>query len=184
MEAPRTQDRFGAAVRARRAELGITLEQLAAASGVSQGSLSKIERGAMGPSLHSAVAIAASLGSDLTTLTAPESSAVIVRRGEEQAFIDPATGIRRALLARPAPGVEVIHYTLPARTVTADFAPHPARTVETFYVEAGVVEVVADGETVRLDAGDAAQLRGDRFHRIENVGPTAASLLLVTTIPR
>ena len=36
---------FGMAVRARRAQLGITLDQLAVASGVSSGALSRVERG-------------------------------------------------------------------------------------------------------------------------------------------
>ena len=43
---------FGAAVRARRAQLGITLDQLAQASGVSPGALSRVERGLLATSLQ------------------------------------------------------------------------------------------------------------------------------------
>ena len=49
---------FGAAVRARRAQLGITLDQLAQASGVSPGALSRVERGLLATSLRNAMAIA------------------------------------------------------------------------------------------------------------------------------
>ena len=59
---------FGAAVRARRAQLGITLDQLAQASGVSPGALSRVERGLLATSLRNAMAIARGLGCELGEL--------------------------------------------------------------------------------------------------------------------
>ncbi|AZZ39716.1 helix-turn-helix domain-containing protein [Acidipropionibacterium jensenii] len=178
------QERFGAAVRARRAELGITLEQLAHASGVSAGSLSRLERGSLNPSLQSAIAISESLGSDLNELTRPAAELTVLRRDEGPEYVDPDTGIRRKLLARPVAGVELIHYTLPGRSTTAEFAPHPAKTVETFHVITGTVVILTDGaELVRLDHGDTAQTPGDRYHRISNPLDQEATLTIVTTIP-
>jgi XRE family transcriptional regulator, regulator of sulfur utilization len=53
---------FGAAVRARRESLGLTLVQLAAKSGSGFSAVSKIERGARAPSLRLAVDLASALG--------------------------------------------------------------------------------------------------------------------------
>lgn len=57
------------ALRNRRKELGLTLAQLAAKVGVSEGQLSRIERGGK-PSLSSAIAIERETGVSVATLVA------------------------------------------------------------------------------------------------------------------
>lgn len=183
--APDTRLAFGAAVRSRRAELGITLEQLAQTSGVSTGALSRIERGTLNTSLQNAVGIAAGLGVELGELISSGADLEVVRRGEAQEYIDSETEVRRRLIGRPAPGVELVHYTLPRSTSTPEFAPHRTRTVETFHVLAGTVRIYGDGvELATLSAGDTAQAPGDRSHRIENPGRSEARLVLLITSPR
>ncbi|MFT3799186.1 helix-turn-helix domain-containing protein [Micropruina sp.] len=163
--------RFGSAVRARRAELGITLDQLADASGVSTGSLSKIERGALNPSLSNALAIAAGLGSDLSELLEQTPEPVVQHEADAQQFIDPDTGVRRTLLAQPSARVRLIRYVIPSHTTTVDFAPHGANTAEIFHVTQGALRVLIDGrEPIDLRAGDTVQTPGDRRHRLENPG--------------
>lgn len=176
---------FGSAVRVRRAELGITLEQLAQASGVSTGSLSRLERGALNPSLQSAVAIATALGNDVSELIDSTPALSVLRHDEGQVYVDPDTGIHRKLLARPTAGIEVIHYTLPGHTTTAEFAPHRAKTTETFHILGGTISIISDGvELVRLSTGDTAHTPGDHYHRIENSEDEEATLLIVTISPR
>lgn len=180
-----TQQAFGAAVRSRRAELGITLEQLAQASGVSQGALSRIERGTLNTSLHNALAIASSLGSDLDELVSQPTASTVLRHDEGQVFIDPDIGTRRKLLARPSAGVELIHYTLPGKTTTPEFSPHRPRTIETCHVLKGTVTIISDdAELVTLKAGDTAQTPGDHRHRMANPGTTEAALILLMASPR
>ena len=180
-----TQRAFGAAVRSRRAELGITLEQLAQASGVSQGALSRIERGTLNPSLSNALAIASSVGSDVDELLSQPTAATVLRHDEGQVFVDPEIGTRRKLLSRPSVGIELIHYTLPGKTTTPEFAPHRARTIETYYVLKGAVTIISDdAELVTLKAGDTAQTPGDRRHRMSNPGTTEAILMLLIASPR
>lgn len=101
---------FGTAVRTRRAQLGITLDQLAQASGVSAAALSRVERGLLSPSLRNALAIAQGLGCELAELVARES-AHITRAGHNLRFLDEATGIERVALARPSPDVELLTRT-------------------------------------------------------------------------
>ena len=59
---------FGNGVRARRSQLGVTLDQLAESSGVSAAALSRVERGLLSPTLRNAIAIARGLGCELAEL--------------------------------------------------------------------------------------------------------------------
>lgn len=179
------QQVFGASVRARRAEVGITLNQLAQSSGVSSGALSRIERGTLNTSLQNAVAIASALGSELGDLLSSGKAVSITRQGEAQEFTDPDSGVRRRLLARPSPGAELVHYTLPGDSTTPEFAPHPARTVETFHVLTGTVTIIGeDRELAALSPGDTAQAPGDQRHRIKNPDNSEATLILLMSTPR
>lgn len=174
--------RFGAATRRRRAELGITLEQLALASGVSRGTLSRIENGALSTSLSNAVAIADALGSDLSALLAPEEP-VLVRAGEGRRFAD-ASGIVRTALARPAPGIEVVRFLLPPGTQTPRFGAHADRTVETVHVIAGALTYRTGEREERLAEGDTLTVRADAPHALANPGETPCIALLVVAGPR
>lgn len=76
----------GAAIRRLRAAQGLTLADVADRAHISQGMLSRLETGAVSPSLETVAAVAAVLGADLPTLfrglgTQP-SDAQLVRKGE------------------------------------------------------------------------------------------------------
>lgn len=168
---------FGNAVRTRRAQLGVTLDQLAGTSGVSAAALSRIERGLLSPSLRNALAIARGLGCELGELVAREG-AEVTRAGENLRFFDEATGIERLALARPTPDVELLAYTVPAGAASSVFAAHKAGTREIFHILAGQLEVHAARETLMLNAGDTATLRVDSEHWFRNPGRRPARLIL------
>ena len=65
---------MGARIRARRADLGLTLAQVAEASGLSVGYVSRIEQGRGNPTVSSLEALAGALKLSLPTLFAPEGS--------------------------------------------------------------------------------------------------------------
>lgn len=180
---PETQDaRFGPAVRARRAELGITLDQLAEASGISRGTLSRIENNALSTSLVNALAIASALSVDLGDLLAGAET-TLTTAGEATRFTD-ASGVVRTALARPAPGVELLAFEIPAGATSAEFAPHRPRTREVLHVLAGrLVYEVADTEH-RLSTGDTLTARADHPHRLHNPGGTTCVLHMLTVSPR
>src|SRR5258705_13241721 len=62
--------RLGGAIRARRRQLGMTLEEDAASAGLSHPFLSQLERGLAPPSMRSLTAIAATLGPTAQALMA------------------------------------------------------------------------------------------------------------------
>jgi transcriptional regulator with XRE-family HTH domain len=67
--------RFGRAVRARRAALGISQEELALRIGADQAYVSRIEAGRMNVTLETAEAIAAALEADVAALLAAPGEA-------------------------------------------------------------------------------------------------------------
>ena len=174
---------FGAAVRARRAQLGITLDQLAQASGVSPGALSRVERGLLATSLRNAMAIAQGLGCELGELVQSAPSAQITRAGENLRFVDEVSGVERLALASPSAGVNLVHYRVPPHAVSSHFAAHRAGTREVFHVLEGSIEVFTAQEQVLLHAGDTATLVVDSEHRLANASGQPARLLLLVLSP-
>lgn len=174
---PDPDARFGLAVRTRRTQLGVTLEQLSGTSGVSTAVLSRLERGLLGPSLRNAIAIARGLGCELDELLAADR-ALITRAGENLRYYDDTTGIERLALARPSPDVELLAYTVPAGASSARFAAHSPGAREIFHILAGSLTIHTAEETVRLDTGDTATLRVDSEHWFENPGDAPARVIL------
>lgn len=168
---------FGNAVKTRRTQLGITLDQLADASGVSAAALSRVERSLLGPTLRNAIAIARGLGCELAELV-ERDVAEITRAGDNLRFFDEVTGIERLALARPTPAVELLSYTVPPGATSSRFAAHKAGTREIFHILVGCLEIHTAQETVTLNAGDTATLRVDAEHWFNNTGNNPARIIL------
>lgn len=173
---------FGAAVRTRRTQLGVTLDQLAQTSGVSTAALSRVERGQLSPSLRNALAIARGLGCELAELVARDV-AEVVRRGENLRFFDAATGIERLALARPTPEMELLRYMVPPGATSSRFAAHKPGTREIFHILTGMLEIHTGQEVVTLAEGDTATLRVDREHWFTNPGGAVTHLILTVLGP-
>jgi len=170
-------DLFGSAVRQRRLELGIKLDQLAESSGVSAAALSRLERGMLSPSLRNALAIAKGLGCELAELI-QEDNAEITRSGENLKFVDEETGIVRLALARPSPAVELLAYHVPHGAVSARFSAHISGSKETFHVITGDLEIHAGEQVIQLAAGDTATVKGDCEHWFLNNGAGPVHFIL------
>ncbi|MFJ9901100.1 helix-turn-helix domain-containing protein [Streptomyces sp. NPDC091280] len=175
---------FGIAMRARRAEAGITLEQLAAACGVSIGTLSRIERSGLNTSLANAVAIATSLGTTVDALLQARQEVSVQRAGDAQTFTDQDSGVVRTLIARPTAAAELIRYTLPAKTSTARFAPHGPGTTEILHVTAGAVTISSGpDEPITLQSGDTAHMPADREHQLSNPAHEPSTIVILIIRP-
>lgn len=182
METHEQDVRFGIAVRTRRTQLGVTLDQLAETSGVSAAALSRVERGHLSPTLRNAIAIARGLGCGLSELVERES-AEITRAGDNLRFYDEASGIERLALARPTPEVELLRYTVPPGATSSIFAPHKPGTREIFHLLSGRLEVHTGQETVMLETGDTATLHVDTEHWFESKGAEPARIILAVLGP-
>lgn len=174
--------RFGHAVRTRRTQLGVTLEQLAETSGVSAAALSRVERGLLSPTLRNAISIARGLGCELAELVEREN-AEITRAGDNLRYFDEATGIERLALARPSPDVELLSYTVPPGATSSRFTAHKPGTREIFHLLAGRLEIHTAQEAVALDAGDTVTLRVDSEHWFRSIGDEPARIILIVLGP-
>ncbi len=174
--------RFGNAVRTRRTQLGVTLDQLAETSGVSAAALSRVERGHLSPTLRNAIAIARGLGCELGELV-ERGTAEIIRAGENLRFFDEATGIERLALARPTPDMELLRYTVPPGATSSRFAAHKSGTREIFHILSGRLEIRTGEEAFALNAGDTATLHVDTEHWFTNTGSEMTTIILTVLGP-
>ena len=163
---------IGARIAERRAELGITLERLAAATGFSKGYLSKIENSRKVPPIGSLSRIAAALRTDITELlhTAPEGAGgglSVVRAGERRPVVRGGTafGYDYVSLAdnRRDKKMEPFLFTFPSQIDKYVFFEHDGE--EFMFVLSGRVEWQAGSRRIVLEPGDSVYFDARLPHR-------------------
>ncbi len=178
----------GPRVKALREAAGLSLRDLAAASGVSAPMLSQVERGETSPTLQVAARIAAGLDLRLSQLLRlDEDGAVnVVRADERRSGGRPESGHVYELLTPPLPGLRAevsVHRLSPAAVTgeAGDPPMHEPGARETALVQVGALLLHVDGETHPLSAGDCVTFDADLPHHFENPGKEEAVLLAVVS---
>lgn len=173
---------IGAAIRARRRSLGLTMQQLAAQTGLSQPFLSKAERGLAGLSLTSVDRIAEALGISAAGLfgtMAPADRYDVVRRTERPRIQLGEGRQMAAAYTRRSGQASVVEF----EDGPADFPDfhYVHRNDQICHVLAGTYEFEVDGEVFPLHAGDTLSIAGqvpNRYRVIES--PARLMLVLVS----
>jgi transcriptional regulator with XRE-family HTH domain len=162
---------MGDRVRALRRSRHLTLDDLAAASGVSRSMISEIERGGRAPTVLVLDRIATALGASIARLTQDESryEPVPLARADQAVLVDPA-GWERRILSPVLPGVEFefMRTTLGSLVDAGTFLPHPAGSREYVAVERGALQLTLDGAPRHLGEGDSIFYPGDCRHGFAN----------------
>ena len=175
--------RLGVRVRELRKGRGLTLDELAASSGVSRAMISKLERGEKNPTLVIAARLAEGLGVSLSRLAGVEErrEVVVVPRVKRPVLRDPETGFERQSLSPTfaGRGVEFLRNVVPEGSTSGDFPPHRKGVEEHLVVESGELEATLGGETYLLREGDALFFEADVPHRFDNVGRGECSYYLI-----
>ncbi len=170
-------------VRALRKERAWSLEQLAAASGVSRSMLSQIERNEANPTLAVTFRIAQAFGMTVgELLEAPGAqSSIQVIRSTDRAHMfrsDPDCQIRTLSPLNLEKDVEFYEIRLaPGGALRS--AAHFAGTREYLTVLKGRIRVECAGDAEELGQGDSASYRADVPHAIVNAGRKEALAYLV-----
>lgn len=164
---------IGTRVRHERQARGWTLDQLAAAAGVSRRMLVNVEHGDANPSVGTLLKISDALGVGLPALVElPQPNPVrITRAGEGAALWTGEAGGRGVLVAgtEPPDVVELWDWTLaPGDRHESD--AHTPGTRELLQVMNGSLVVEIAGESITLDAGDAITFASDVPHAYANLG--------------
>lgn len=150
--------RIAARVRELRAAKGMTLDDLAEASGVSRAMLSRIERAQSSATAQLLVRLCGGLGVTLSDLVAetPAAASPLRRSAEHPLWRDPATGYRRWEIAPASPRahVQIVEIEFPAGArVALDHRRYKSRGQHIWLLE-GALEVTAGKAVHRLAPGD------------------------------
>ncbi len=177
---------IGARVRHERRERRWTLDQLAAASGVSRRMLVNVEQGSANPSVGTLLRLADALGVGLPALVepAPAKAVTITRSGQGAALWTGEFGGRGVLVAgtEPPDVLELWDWTLaPGDEHVSE--THAVGTRELLQVIEGAVTVSVDGELIALGAGDAVSFHSDVPHGYANSGTAPARFSLAVSEP-
>ena len=156
-------ERIAASVRGLRSQLGLSLEALAAASGVSRSALSLIERGESSPTAVVLEKLATGLGVPLASLfDAPAAPTDPVSRRKDQVeWRDPASGYIRRNVSPPGfpSPLQIVEVVFPAGArVAYETGPRPGVTHEQIWVLQGALEVTLGKVRHELGAGDCLAL--------------------------
>lgn len=172
----------GPQIAARRAQLGLTLAQLAEKSGVSKAMLCDVEACKKNPTVRVLHQIALGLGCTISDLLDVEPSPRLdhIRREERKVFVDQESGISRHLLA-PAltrHGIQVLMYHLPSGS-EVEWAAEMPGVFEHITILKGSMRLTLAEESVTLHEGDSVTFAADRILSFHALGSRDVHLLLV-----
>jgi transcriptional regulator with XRE-family HTH domain len=173
---------LGSKIRSLRLRLRRTLNETAAAAGISKPFLSQVERGLASPSLSSLSGIANALGVSSTYFVAEPSEERSVCRGDQLnffGFADSANLFARLTSLGAARQLESLLVKMPPGQRRSEVATHAAE--ECMYVIAGEVLLTLEGETFALTAGDSAHYESTVPHSWENTAHMESVFLWVGT---
>jgi transcriptional regulator with XRE-family HTH domain len=177
---------IGARIKQERLSRGWTLDQLAAAAGVSRRMVVSVEQGDVNPSVGTLLRLSDALGIGLPALVEPpeRASVKVTRRGEGAALWIGEGGGRGVLVAGTAPPdvIELWDWSLaPSEIHTSE--PHAPGTKELIHVQQGSIVVEVADESVTLRVGDAITFGGDVAHSYANPGRGTARFSLAVFEP-
>jgi transcriptional regulator with XRE-family HTH domain len=174
----------GANLRRIRTRRGLSLERLAAESGVSRAMLSQVELGHSTPTINVVWKICNALGVPFSAMIAQREGAELsVLRSEGAKVLASRDGgfSSRALFPFDGPR-RVEFYELRLAPHAEEVAePHAPGTLENLVVSQGGAEIAVQGERALLAAGDSIVFRADVPHAYRNTGEAAAVMYLVMT---
>ena len=166
---------------------GITLEELAARTGLTKSYLSKVERGVSVPSVSTALRLAEAFETgvaDLFGVTVSNNDFVVVRRDDRKPFSrkGATNGYRyEAIAPGQTHGLFEAFVVHPPFEEPPDYkrSQHPGH--EMLFVVKGRVDVLLPHTSVKLSAGDSMVFSGRMPHRVLSVRPQRAEALVVIT---
>ncbi len=175
--------KVGARVRSLRRERGLTIEQLAAATGLTKGFISQLERDRTAPSLSSIARICDALGVRLSHIFERDPAPALVRRHERPQIDSHFATDNHLLSSRDEERFQAIESEVaPGAGAGEELSSLPGE-VEFVYVLEGSLELRVSDETHRLEAGDAITYRLSKPHTWRNASPTEPLRVLWVSVP-
>jgi transcriptional regulator with XRE-family HTH domain len=180
---PTNAVRIGSRLRAARKAHGYTLEQLASASGLTKGFLSRVERDETSLSVASLLTLCEVMSVDVGSLfSAPDVA--LVRRDEAPAINLGGTNVTEQLMTpRGQSALQLIHSHIdPGGTGGSDLYTINCET-EVVFVLKGSIEMVFSDRTQKLSIGDALTFSGGEPHTWHNVSGSRGAEVIWVLVP-
>ena len=173
---------LGRKIRDLRLRRGLTVQQLAEATGLSKGFVSQVENGRTSPSLSTLQHLARSLETSVAFLVVEEDQVpYVVRRQERPHMSVNGKGSRvEVMSAQPRRNLELLQAELPPGAAMSDKRQFHDGEEVVLCVE-GRVNLVCGDHVVVLEAGDSCHFDGRVPHSIENAGELNARLFIALT---
>jgi transcriptional regulator with XRE-family HTH domain len=173
---------LGRKIRDLRLRRGLTVQKLAASSGLSKGFISQVENGRTSPSLATLRDLAVALKTSVAYLVVEEEQVPHVVRAQERprVHVGGNTSKVELLSAQPKRNLELLMAELPPGMSAGD-KRHYHHGEECLVCLEGCVSVVCGDHRLVLEAGDSCHYDGRLPHAIENCGPALARVLIAIT---
>ena len=173
---------LGRKIRDLRLRRGLTVQQLAEATGLSKGFVSQVENGRTSPSLSTLQDLARSLETSVAYLVVEEDQVpYVVRRSQRPSMSVNGSGSRvEVMSAQPRRNLELLHAELPPGVAMGDKRQFHHGEEVVLCVE-GRIRLICGEHAVLLDAGDSCHFDGRVPHSIENAGEVTARLFMALT---
>lgn len=173
---------LGRKIRDLRLRRGLTVQQLAEATGLSKGFVSQVENGRTSPSLATLQDLARSLETSVAYLVVEEDQVpYVVRRAQRPHMSVNGNSSRvEVMSAQPRRNLELLHAELPPGAAMSDKRQfHHGE--EVVLCEEGRVRLACGDHVVILEAGDSCHFDGRVPHALENAGDVTARMLIALT---
>ncbi|MEU6523925.1 helix-turn-helix domain-containing protein [Streptomyces sp. NPDC046924] len=169
--------RVGARLRACRQAQGLTIEQVAAATSLTRGFISRVERDETSPSVATLVTLCQVLSLPVGSLF-EDADTEVIRLGDAPQINMGGRGVLdRMVTPRGQSKVQVLRSHLDAGANGGDDLYTINCDVEVIHVIAGEVTVLFTGRTETLTAGDTLTFPGREPHNWRNSGDSVAEVL-------
>ncbi|MFF3892857.1 helix-turn-helix domain-containing protein [Streptomyces sp. NPDC001812] len=169
--------RVGARLRACRKAQGLTIEQVAAATGLTRGFISRVERDETSPSVATLVTLCQVLSLPVGSLF-EDADTEVIRLGDAPQINMGGRGVLdRMVTPRGQSKVQVLRSRLDAGANGGDDLYTINCDVEVIHVIEGEVTVLFTGRTETLTAGDTLTFSGREPHNWRNSDASVAEVL-------
>jgi transcriptional regulator with XRE-family HTH domain len=177
--------RIGAHLKARRTELGLSLRDLAASTGLSPTFLSNLERGRANPTLDTLRKVSTALGTSLLVMAANAAEGNPVVRHHRRRHLTLSSGHVRYEILTPTLNRKMVLFQ--ARVTAEDgnivVGPLAEPTEECLVMLSGKLNIVVSGQTYQLEAGDSIYFEGRNLSAIYVPGEGDATYISAITPP-
>ena len=177
------ETRIGARLRSLRRDRGMTMAELATATGLTSGFLSQLERDLTSVSLSSLARICAALDVRFGAVLDSAPTGAVIRRQDARAWTGIGAHVDLLLSSRDERRFHLMESHIPPGAGAGEALYTFPADVELVYVLSGSLELQAEGKLFRVDAGDTLTYSPREPHTWRNPSEGEQAVVLWFSIP-